>query len=43
MTKEERAAYSKQYYEANKEKIAEQRKRYREANKEKIEAIIKTM
>ena len=28
--------YSKQYYEANKEKIAERKKKYYEANKEKI-------
>ena len=38
MTKEERAAYAKQYREANKEKVAVYAKQYYEANKEKATA-----
>ena len=38
MTKEERAAYDKAYYEANKEERAAKSKAYREANKEELKA-----
>ena len=34
-TKEEKAAYNRAYYAANREKIVERRKAYREANREK--------
>ena len=37
-TKEERAAYSRAYYHANREKALAQKAIYREANKEKISA-----
>jgi len=37
-TKEEKAAYMKQYHETNKEKIAIQKKKWRGENKEKIAA-----
>tara|TARA_R110000824_G_scaffold8412_2_gene38111 strand:- start:130 stop:657 length:528 start_codon:yes stop_codon:yes gene_type:complete len=38
MTREEKAAYKKTHYEANKEKIAAYQKEYRETNKEGIAA-----
>lgn len=41
MTKEERAAYDKAYYEANKEELGAKAKAYREANKEEIKAKAK--
>lgn len=42
MTKKERAAYAKAYYEANKEALIARDKAYREANREKIAARKKT-
>ena len=36
MTRKSRVAYSKAYYEANKEKVAARTKAYREANREEI-------
>lgn len=41
MTKEERAAYDKAYYEANKEELGAKSKAYREANKEELKAKAK--
>jgi 5-methylcytosine-specific restriction endonuclease McrA len=38
MTKEEKSAYDKTRYQANKEQIAAQKKAYRQANKEKLSA-----